>query len=86
MAAMPQSLRSLFTIMAQRTRKQIGTLLILLSLVVWGWVGTFFYMQVFAGLPPLALIAYFAVAGGSWFFPAARIIRWMSAPDRASPR
>lgn len=66
--------------MTQRTRKLTGTMLILLSIVVWGWLGTFLYMQFFAGLPPVGLIAFFAVAGGSWFFPAASIIRWMSKP------
>lgn len=66
--------------MTQSQRKLVGTVGILLSLVLWSILGTALYANFFAGAPPLGLIAFFCVAGGSWFFPAAVLIKWMSRP------
>lgn len=69
--------------MTQSTRKLIGTVLTLGSIVLWCILGGAIYMNWLAAAPWWALILFFAVAGGSWFFPAAWIIRWMAKPDRA---
>jgi hypothetical protein len=67
--------------MTQRTRKLIGTLLTLLSIVVFAIGAGAIYANFLAGAAWWILIAFFAVAGLSWFFPAAWIIRWMARPD-----
>lgn len=67
--------------MTQRTRKLIGTILTLVSIVVWCILGGAIYANWLGAAPWWALILFFAVAGASWFFPAAWIIRWMAKPD-----
>ena len=69
--------------MTQSTRKLLGTVLILLVLVVYSWLAMVVYEQLLTGAPPLALLAYFIVAGLSWAIPISFIIRWMARPDRA---
>lgn len=67
--------------MTQSTRKLLGTVLILLSLVVWSVLGTWIYMSFLSAAAWWLLIGLFAVMGMGWFFPAALIIRWMARPD-----
>jgi len=67
--------------MTQSTRKLLGIFLILGSLVVWGFLGTFIYMNLFSAAPWWLMIICFAIIGVCWFFPAAWIIKWMSRPD-----
>ncbi|RYE85709.1 MAG: DUF2842 domain-containing protein [Hyphomicrobiales bacterium] len=69
--------------MTQSTRKLIGTILTLLSIVVWCVLVSAIYMSWLSAAPWWALILFFAVAGAAWFFPAAWIIRWMAKPDAA---
>jgi hypothetical protein len=66
--------------MTQSTRKLLGTLLILGSLVVWSILWSWIYMALLGDAPWWGLIIYFCIAGSSWFFPATWIIRWMSRP------
>jgi hypothetical protein len=70
--------------MTQRSRKFFGTVLLLASIIGFGWVGSAVYDALLVGLPWWALIIFFAVLGGSWFIPAALIIRFMSKPDQPS--
>jgi Mg2+/Co2+ transporter CorB len=67
--------------MTQSTRKLLGLLLILGSLVVWSALGTWIYMNFFGAAAWWAQIVVLAIVGTAWFFPAAWIIRWMSKPD-----
>ena len=67
--------------MTQSTRKLLGTVLILLSLVVWSALGMWIYMSFLGAAAWWLLIGAFAVMGMGWFFPATWIIRWMSKPD-----
>lgn len=69
------------TAMTQSTRKLLGTVLILLSLVVWSVLGMWIYMSFLGAAVWWLLIGFFAVMGMSWFYPATRIIRWMAKPD-----
>ena len=69
--------------MTQNTRKMIGTLLVLASIIVWCVLGVAIYSTWLAGAPWWALIVFFAVTGGLWFVPASWIIRWMARPDSA---
>lgn len=67
--------------MTQRSRKFIGVFLILISIALYGWAATLVYETWLAGAAPLVLIGFFALAGLSWFVPAAMIIRFMARPD-----
>jgi len=78
MVAMPH--RNL-SAMSQSTRKLLGTVLILISLVVWSALGMWIYMSFLGAAAWWLLIGCFAVMGTSWFYPATWIIRWMAKPD-----
>ena len=67
--------------MTQRTRKLIGTILLLVSIVVWCVLAGAIYANVLGTAPWWGLLVFFAIAGGAWFFPAAWIIKWMARPD-----
>lgn len=67
--------------MKQRTRKLIGALLSVLSIIVWAWLATALYLVFPPDLPWYVLIFYFIVAGLGWLLPAMAIIRWMARPD-----
>ena len=67
--------------MKQRMRKLTGTLLLLLSIVLYSAVAMAVYAGLLVGAEWWVLIIYFAVAGSLWFFPASWIIRWMAKPD-----
>jgi hypothetical protein len=68
--------------MTQSTRKLFGTVLILLSIVIYAWLATALYTQFMTGAASWLLLIYFAVAGLLWVIPAMFIIRWMAKPDR----
>ena len=55
----------------------------LVSIIVWCVLAGAIYSTWLAGAPWWALILFFAVTGGLWFFPAAWIVRWMARPDSA---
>ncbi len=67
--------------MTTRTRKLTGTVLILLSIVAWSILASWIYMSLLVEAPWWLTIGFFALAGTSWFVPAAVIIRWMVKPD-----
>lgn len=67
--------------MTQRTRKALGILLILGSIIAWLSVFTSIYLAFPPNLPIWILMLYFIVAGMGWLFPAMQIIRWMAKPD-----
>ncbi len=67
--------------MTQNTRKLVGIIFVLLSIVVYTIAAGAIYANFLGNAPWWVLILYFAVAGLVWFFPAAWIIRWMARPD-----
>lgn len=67
--------------MTQRMRKLAGTVLLLLSIVLHSAIAIAIHAAFLGGAAWWVLIAYFAVAGTLWFFPASWIIRWMAKPD-----
>ena len=67
--------------MNQRSRKLIGALLCVGSIVVWASLATSVYLMFPPDLPWYVLIPYFIVAGMGWCLPAGLIIRWMAKPD-----
>ena len=66
--------------MSQSTRKLLGTLAVLGSIILWSIAATAIYVTALPNAEWWVLIVFFAIAGTSWFFPAAWIIRWMSRP------
>lgn len=67
--------------MNQRSRKLAGTLLLIALVVGYAIIVGAIYANFLGAAPWWGLIAFFAVAGLGWFFPAAWLIRWMSKPD-----
>lgn len=67
--------------LTQSTRKFLGTLLLLMSIVVYSIAVVWVYLAALEGAPWWVLILFFAVTGLMWFFPATVIIRWMARPD-----
>ncbi len=66
--------------MSARRRKAIGLTVLLLGLLVYALAA----MQLAQALPAswAVQIIYYPVVGLAWFYPAARLIRWMQALDR----
>jgi uncharacterized membrane protein YbhN (UPF0104 family) len=69
------------TQMTQRTRKLIGAVLSVVSIVVWACVATSIYLAFPPDLPWFVLLPYFIVAGMGWMLPAMVLVRWMARPD-----
>lgn len=69
--------------MTQSTRKLLGTILVLLSIVAVCILGGAIYANFLGTAPWWLLIVFFAIAGMAWIFPAMWIIRWMARPDKA---
>lgn len=67
--------------MPARTRKLIGTVLLLVFLALYAWAA----MVIGAGritlAPAWAQFVYFLTAGLAWVIPAGLLIRWMQRPD-----
>ncbi|MBE3109927.1 MAG: DUF2842 domain-containing protein [Acidobacteria bacterium] len=63
-----------------RTRKLIGTLLLLGFLAAYSAVVVALAAGRIATAPPLAQFAFFLVAGLLWVVPAGLLIRWMTRP------
>ncbi len=70
--------------MPQRTRKLLGTVAIVILLIAYPLAVMEIYVTWFAALPWWGAIIVLCVAGLLWFFPASRVVRWMSAPDPGS--
>lgn len=66
-----------------RTRKFIGTWLLIISLFVYPALATAVYVQFLTGAPQLILLIYFVIAGLGWMLPAGMIIKWMSTDPNA---
>jgi Protein of unknown function (DUF2842) len=67
--------------MTVRTRKLIGTIVLLLFLAVYALLAMFvaIVLQVNAG--KWTELAYYIIAGFAWVIPAAWLVRWMQRPD-----
>ena len=67
--------------MRVRSRKFIGTIVLLVFLAVYAWAATAIGAGRIALAPAWAQFAYFLIAGLAWVVPAALLIRWMQRPD-----
>jgi Protein of unknown function (DUF2842) len=67
--------------MRVRSRKLVGTVLLLAFLAAYvALVGAIGLGRV-AGLGPLATLGYALAAGLAWVLPAGLLVRWMQRPD-----
>ena len=67
--------------MSARTRKLIGTVLLLVFLALYIWLAAAIGSGRISAAPAWAQFAYFFAAGLAWVVPAALLIRWMQRPD-----
>jgi len=67
--------------MRARTRKLIGTVVLLVFLVLYAWAAAAIGGGRITLAPAWAQFAYFLVAGLLWVLPAGLLIKWMQRPD-----
>ena len=67
--------------MRQRSRKLIGTFLLLALIIVWALFGMLVAQGRVAELSGLGRLLIFLVLGLGWVLPAMPLIRWMSRAD-----
>jgi Protein of unknown function (DUF2842) len=65
-----------------RTRKLLGTLLLLLLVAVWSLLGMTVAQTPALASSSLLQAVFYVVAGIGWVLPAMPIVSWMSRPDR----
>jgi hypothetical protein len=68
--------------MPGRTRKLIGTLVLLVFLVIYAGAVAAVAAGRITIAAPWAQLAFFVVAGLLWVIPAGLLIGWMQRPDR----
>jgi hypothetical protein len=69
--------------MRQRTRKLIGTVLLLILVVVWALFGMLIAQGRVVELPGYGRFFVFLFLGLVWVLPAGLLIRWMARRDPA---
>lgn len=67
--------------MTIRTRKFIGTVILVLFLAVYAVVAMAFGASQVVGGSYILQVIYFCVAGLAWVLPAGLLVRWMQHPD-----
>jgi Protein of unknown function (DUF2842) len=65
----------------RRTRKLIGTVLLIALVVVWSLFFTALAQGRIAEAGRVWQLFYYLVAGAGWVIPAAVLVRWMQRPD-----
>lgn len=64
-----------------RTRKFVGTVVLLLFLIAYAVVAMAFGASRIVGSSAIYEVTYYAVAGLAWVIPAGFLVRWMQRPD-----
>jgi uncharacterized membrane protein YdfJ with MMPL/SSD domain len=67
--------------MTMRTRKFVGTIVLLVLVVVWSLLGMTIAQTPWLAASGLYQAIFYVVAGIGWVLPAMPIISWMSRPD-----
>jgi len=67
--------------MRQRTRKLIGTFLMLAFVIFWALFGMLVAQGRVVELPGYAQFLVFLFLGLVWVLPAGLLVRWMARPD-----
>jgi hypothetical protein len=68
--------------MRAKTRKLVGTVLLLLFLSAYAALAGLIGAGRISSASPLTQFAFFLTAGLAWVLPAGLLIRWMQRPDR----
>ena len=68
--------------MRARTRKLIGTIVLVIALPIYSLVVIGSAGAMLAGASTLVLTLFFLVTGLIWVLPAILLVGWMSRPDR----
>ncbi len=69
-----------------RTRKLVGTALLLLLIPVYAFLAMLLAILILPGQSRIVEIAFYVVVGTGWALPGAVLISWMSRPDEDSAR
>ena len=69
-----------------RTRKLIGTVLLLVLVMVWALVAMALAQSVLTDINGLVAVIFYVVAGLGWVLPGMVLIKWMLRPDEIKPR
>jgi hypothetical protein len=64
-----------------RTRKFIGTIILVFLALAYAILATTFAVGIFGDSSTLWALPFFLVAGLFWVVPAMFVIRWMQRPD-----
>jgi len=67
--------------MTIRTRKLIGTVLLLVFLSVYAFLAMLVAVVIQVNGSKLAELLFYVVGGLAWVVPAALLVRWMQKPD-----
>ena len=67
--------------MTIRTRKLIGTVLLLVFLAVYAFLAMLVAVVIQVNGSKLAELLFYVVGGLAWVVPAALLVRWMQKPD-----
>jgi hypothetical protein len=67
--------------MQRRTRKFIGTILMIVLVCTWALIAMVIAQVRVREIAGLAEFAYYVIAGLGWVLPAMLLIRWMERPD-----
>lgn len=70
--------------MRARSRKLVGTVLLLLFLGAYAGLAALIGAGRIASASPLVQFAFFLAAGLLWVLPAGLLIRWMQRPDEGT--
>ena len=69
-----------------RTRKLIGTVVLLVYVTVWSLVAMALAQSVLTDINGFVAAIFYVVAGLGWVPPAMLLTRWMLRPDEIRPR
>jgi hypothetical protein len=69
-----------------RLRKFIGAVALIVLVLTWSLVAMALAQSPVIKANGLFEVIYYVVAGLGWVLPAMPLIRWMSRPDRPSPK
>jgi len=67
--------------MSIRTRKLIGTIVLLLFVAVYALIAMLVAIVLQVNASKVVELAFYVVAGLAWVIPAGILIRWMQRPD-----
>jgi hypothetical protein len=66
-----------------RTRKLVGTLLLLALVTVWSLLAMAFAQFALRSAHGAVVAAFYVIAGLGWVLPAMPLVAWMVRPDKA---